>query len=340
MDHTATTIPKIADFGLAKRLDSDQAQTRTGDIVGTPQYMAPEQALGRTREVGPATDVYALGAVLYETLTGRPPFVGSSVLETLEQVCAHDPVPPSHLQPAVPHDLEVICLKCLHKCPADRYAGADELAGDLRAYLDGEPIRARTLGTLEQIVRAIRHHNVDERVAAAGTFLLLWAPLCLLAHLATYVFFRVSPRFPVIIAAVSVLTTICVPLATIASIPTFRALPRTRRERLRNVWGAHFVAGLLAPLLVWLVVGPDQLLMVYPVWQLMAGLAFFACADLLGPYHLAGAVAFAGSVLTALAPSWAPLILATLASLNMALQGLFFRRARRGGRQELRETSS
>jgi hypothetical protein len=228
----------------------------------------------------------------------------------------------------------VICLKCLHKSPADRYTSADELAADLRAYLDGEPIHARSLSTLEQFIRAVRRNNLANRGAVAGIFLLLWAPLCLLAHLAIYVFFRTSWHFPVMIIAVSILTALCVPLVTIAANPANRALPRATRQRLRNVWGAHFVAALLAPLLVWLVVGSDQLLVVYPMWQLMAGLAFFACADLLGPHHLQGAVAFAGSVLSAVAPSWAPLILATLASLSMALLGLFLRRASGGGRQE------
>jgi hypothetical protein len=323
-------VPKIADFGLAKRLDTDQVQTRTGDILGTPHYMAPEQALGK-KEVGPATDVYALGAVFYEMLTGRPPFVGSNVLETLAQVCEHDPVPPSHLQPSVPHDLEVICLKCLHKSPADRYAGADELAADLEAYLAGEPIRARTLNTMDQIVRAIRHHKLDERAASVGTFLLLWAPVCLLAHLAAYVVLGASPRFPAIIAAVSLLTALCVPVAAMAGNSTFiRTRPRAIQQRLWRVWGAHGFASLLAPLLVWLVVGPDQLLLVYPVWQLLGGLAFFACADLVGIHHLVGAVAFIASVLSALAPSWAPLFLATFASANMVLVGLFFRSVRRG----------
>jgi hypothetical protein len=297
-------VPKIADFGFAKRLDADQGLTQSGDVFGTPHYMAPEQALGRTRQVGPATDVYALGAVLYEMLTGRPPFVGSSVLETLEQVREHDPVPPGRLQPAVPHDLEVICLKCLRKGPADRYAGANELAADLEAYLAGEPIRARSLSTMDQVLRTIRHHNLDERVASAGTFLLLWAPVCLLAHLAVYAFFRASPRFPAIITAVSILTVLCRSLAMRLFIPTFvRAFPRAIQQRLRNVWGAYGVTALLAPLVVWLVVGPDQLLLVYPIWQLLAGLVFFACADLLGFYHLVGGALFATSVLSALAPS-------------------------------------
>jgi serine/threonine protein kinase len=333
-DNGQRTMPKIADFGLAKRLDADQGHTQTGAVLGTPHYMAPEQAQGRTRHVGPATDVYALGAVLYEMLTGRPPFVGSSLLETLEQVRERDPVPPSQLQPAVPPDLEVICLKCLHKRPTDRYAGADELAADLQAYLDGEPIRARPLSTRDQIVRAIRHHNLDERVASAGTFLLLWVPVCLLAHLAAYTFFGASPRFPVIITAVSILTVLCVPVATMAVNLSFRAIPRAIQQRLRNVWGAHFVAAWLAPLVVWLVVGPDQLLLVYPVWQLLGGLTFLANADRLGLHHVGGGVAFTGAVLSALAPSWAPLILSTFASLQMGSLGLLFRRASRAGRQE------
>src|SRR5262249_11105746 len=155
--------------------------------------------------------------------------------------------------PAVPHDLEVICLKCLHKSPADRYTGADELAADLRAFLEGEPIRARGLSTVDQIVRAIRHHNLDQRFASFGTFLLLWAPLCLLAHLATYAFLRASPHFPVIIAAVSILMVLCPPVATVAFLPIFvGAFPRPIRQRLRTVWGAQFAASLLAPVLVWL----------------------------------------------------------------------------------------
>jgi hypothetical protein len=147
-------------------------------------------------------------------LTGRPPFKAETTLETLRQVCEAEPVSPSQLLPNLPADLVTICLKCLRKAPADRYASADELAADLRAFLAGEPIRARPLGAVEQIVRAIRHHNLDERIASAGTMLLLWAPLCLLAHLAAYAFCRASALFPAIITAVSVLTLLCVPLAT------------------------------------------------------------------------------------------------------------------------------
>jgi hypothetical protein len=141
--HWALGIPKIADFGLAKFLDGGAGQSTTGAPVGTPSYMAPEQARGQKSSIGPATDVYALGAVLYELLTGRPPFRAETALSTLEQVCALDPVPPTRFQPKVPRDLETICLKCLEKEPHRRYATAEELADDLRRFRDGEPVRAR-----------------------------------------------------------------------------------------------------------------------------------------------------------------------------------------------------
>ena len=122
----AKAVPKITDFGLAKRLDEDSGQTRSGAVLGTPSYMAPEQAAGRTREMGLLVDVYALGAILYETLTGRPPFRAATALETLEQVRSQEPVPPSRLQPKVPRDLETVCLKCLEKEPKKRYPSARE----------------------------------------------------------------------------------------------------------------------------------------------------------------------------------------------------------------------
>jgi formylglycine-generating enzyme required for sulfatase activity len=140
---TADGTPKVADFGLAKRVYVDAGDTQTGAILGTPSYMAPEQAAGRLSEVGPRADVYALGAILYACLTGRPPFRAETPADTLMQVLTDEPVPPRRLQPKVPRDLETICLKCLRKEPARRYASAVELADDLQRWLAGEPIRAR-----------------------------------------------------------------------------------------------------------------------------------------------------------------------------------------------------
>jgi hypothetical protein len=163
----ATFTPKITDFGLAKRLEGEAGQTQSGAIVGTPGYMAPEQARGKTREVGPATDVYALGAILYELLTGRPPFQGEGPIETVLRLLEGEPVPVARLRPECPRDLETICLKCLRKDPQQRYASAAALADDLRRFLHGEPIRARPLGPLERGLRWAKRRRVPALLLAA-----------------------------------------------------------------------------------------------------------------------------------------------------------------------------
>lgn len=167
--------PKIADFGLAKQLNGTAAHTRTGDLLGTPSYMAPEQAAGRSKDVGPAADVYALGAILYELLTGRPPFRGEGHYETVRQVLEVEPVPPSRLRQGVPRDLEIVCLKCLEKQAARRYASALELAEDLRRFLTGEPIRARRAGPWERAVRWVQRRPAAALAALAAVSLLALA---------------------------------------------------------------------------------------------------------------------------------------------------------------------
>ncbi len=160
--------PKVADFGLAKILDSDQGLTKSRAVVGSPSYMAPEQAEGSLSEVGVGTDVYALGAVLYELLTGRPPFHAPTAIETLAQVKANDPVPPTQVQPGLPRDLETICLHCLEKLPARRYASADELAEDIRRYLAGETIHARSASVRERVLKWSRRRPALATAAGVG----------------------------------------------------------------------------------------------------------------------------------------------------------------------------
>ena len=163
--------PKITDFGLAKKFDIDQGQTPSGTILGTPSYMAPEQAGGKT--VGPAADIYSLGAILYELLTGRPPFQADTLLNTLRLAASTEPVAPRQLQPSVPRDLETICLKCLNKNAEKRYASADALAEDLGRFLNGEPIQARPVSTLERVGRWIKR-----KPALAGLIAVSFVGLC------------------------------------------------------------------------------------------------------------------------------------------------------------------
>jgi serine/threonine-protein kinase len=170
---TKDNVPKITDFGLAKRLEEfagdgsgkGSSLTGSGEVLGTPSFMAPEQAAGMKRRIGPATDVYALGAMLYQLLTGRPPFDADTPMQTMLQVLHDEPVPPRQLQPKVPRDLQTICLKCLEKAVEQRYSDAAALANDLHAFLSGEPILARPVSRGERVARWVQQRPL---VAVGG----------------------------------------------------------------------------------------------------------------------------------------------------------------------------
>ena len=156
--------PRIADFGLSKRFDEssdgDSGLTHTGAVMGTPSYMAPEQAKGETKQIGPGVDVHALGAILYRLVTGRPPFLGANSTETIRQVIDVEPVSPTQLTPGLSRDLATICLKCLAKEPARRYASALELSADLRRFLEHKPILAKPVGPIERALKWVRRNPV------------------------------------------------------------------------------------------------------------------------------------------------------------------------------------
>jgi len=158
--------PKVTDFGLAKKQTGDSSLTSTGQILGTPSYMPPEQVSGNNATVGPLSDVYSLGATLYCLLTGRPPFQAATALDTLLQVIHQEPVAPRQLNPAIPKDLETICLKCLQKDPARRYASAAAFAEDLRRSLNGEMISASQPRLVDHLRFALQHNRDDIELAA------------------------------------------------------------------------------------------------------------------------------------------------------------------------------
>ena len=164
---------KITDFGLAKQTEIDSGQTRSDAVIGTPSYMAPEQAAGHAKEVGPLADVYALGAILYEMLTGRPPFKAATLVDTLQQVQLQEPIPPRRFQAATPRDLETICLKCLEKDMGKRYTSAAELADELERYLNGEPILARPISASARLWRWARRSPLVAGLTVTAALLLV-----------------------------------------------------------------------------------------------------------------------------------------------------------------------
>jgi hypothetical protein len=269
--------PKITDFGLAKKLDG-AGGTQTGAILGTPAYMAPEQAAGR-KDVGPPADIYALGALLYEALTGRPPFVAGTPMDTLLQVLECAPAPPQVLNPAVPRDLQTICLKCLEKEPGRRYPTARALAQDLGRWLDGEAIHARSYNLLDHLAAALDRSQYDVQFTAWGSMLIGFAVVIGLGHLATTAVLLAKPNEP----AVPLVTGIHgVMFAVLLGMFWRRRpeglLPRTTAERQLWCLLLGFVAACVLTALTDSLMAspgrPHEPLRMYPPFAVLSGLTF------------------------------------------------------------------
>jgi serine/threonine-protein kinase len=322
--------PHVSDFGLAKRIEADQDVTHTGAILGTPCYMSPEQAAGSRGDVGPTSDVWSLGAILYQTLTGRPPFQAANPMDTLLAVLESDPPIPRSLDPGVNRDLEMIALKSLQKPQDLRSASAADLAADLRAFLAGEPVAARRGGLSDIVARLFRetHHAT---VLENWGLLWMWHSVVVLTLcVVTDVLFwqGVMSRWPYVVLWGGGLAV----WAPIFWALRHRTGPVTAVERqIAHIWGGSVIASVMLFWVEALLALPA--LTLSPVLALLAGLVFFAKAGILsGVFYIQAAVLFATALVMCLVPAWQHVIFGIVSGLCFFVPGLKY--ARQRGRAE------
>lgn len=268
--------PRVTDFGLARILTADDRLTRPGQVLGTPCYMAPEQARGDSEATGPAVDIWSLGAVLYQMLTGRPPFMADSTMETIRQVIESEAVPPRLLNSTVPRDLEAICLQCLSKQPELRYSSAAALATDLQRFLDGEHVAARSVNAWERLRTLIGQDRNDPHFAGWGKTLNAFGVVILLTHVVIFLLDH-SRHLWLQTSSVSYLLPRCLMfgglLVLLQRSGRYSVLPVNLVERLVWVVWLGFLASLASANGVRLVLGHAQP-EIYPISALLTGLAF------------------------------------------------------------------
>ncbi len=320
---------RVTDFGLAKLADSmDNHLTRSGAVLGTPSYMSPEQATGRSQLLGPRSDIYSLGTVLYHLLTGRPPFVADSPMQLALQVLEHDPPPPRLLEPSIDRDLEMIVQRAIQKPPDLRYATAGELADDLECFLRDEPVRARS-GKLSQVVARWLRETHHAAVLENWGLLWMWHSLVLLlVSLATE-----ALHWSGVTSRLSYAGLWIVGLGTWAAV--FWALrrrmgPVTFVERqIAHVWGASLLAIAALTPLEWIM--QLEPLKLSPILGLVSAMMFFVKAGILaGWFYVQSASLLFTSLLMALFPNVAHLLFGFVSAACFFVPGLKYYRQRRG----------
>ena len=332
--------PHVSDFGLAKRLEGDHTQhTQTGAILGTPSYMAPEQASGKTHEIGPSCDIYGLGAVLYELLTGKPPFQTDNPVDTLLHVIQSEPVPPRLINPKIDPDLETICLKCLEKLPGSRYPSAQHVADDIDRYLKGEAISARSFNVIDRLTRILDRSQHDAAFHTWSTMLFYLAGIVLVEHILVWGLIFTGQSGPILIAARFS------QFLVLAIVFWFNRgnniLPRTAAEReLWSIWLGYLVSYGAGVLVIRSLVnleiitnGNDKLphhwdaLLLYPISSLLSGLAFFIMGcNYWGRCYAIGLAFLLFAIISTFDLRWAPLEFGVLWSVALTSVGFRLRK--------------
>lgn len=325
---------RVTDFGLAKRQTQDSNLTRTGQPVGTPSYMAPEQAKGQIEKVGPSSDIYALGATLYCTLTGHPPFQAANVWETMRQVLEDEPVPPKLVNPDVPADLQGICLKCLSKRQEDRYVSCSELAADLRRFLDGERPEASDSGWMTALMRKLQRSRDDAELHSWGTMLWYFALIVWLAEVGIFLNDRHGPPYP-ISSAVMIRISQFAAMAFIFFIyrAAWQKTAQGPAEQLWSLWIAFIVAChivFISGIQLQTIIAPERPVefhLCYPCFAALSGMLFIALGrNFWGYCYAFGCLFFILALIMPHCLPWAPLLFGTVWALLLSTLGARLRR--------------